>query len=128
MRISELSKITGASARSIRHYEKKNLLSSVRLENDYRVFDESAIRRIRIIQLYLGLGLTTEQIEEILRGEESAPSDYAFCTEMLDLYQEKLDQVNRQLDALGALKDRLEYQIQTMVDKRESKERSQSVG
>ncbi len=128
MRISELSKITGASARSIRHYEKKNLLSSVRLENDYRVFDESAIRRIRIIQLYLGLGLTTEQIEEILRGEESAPSDYAFCTEMLDMYQEKLDQVNRQLDALGALKDRLEYQIQTMVDKRESKERSQSVG
>lgn len=128
MRISELSKVTGASARSIRHYEKKNLLSSVRLENDYRVFDESAIRRIRIIQLYLGLGLTTEQIEEILRGEDSAPDDYAFCSEMLDMYQEKLDQVNRQLYALGALKDRLENQIQTMVEQRESRERSRSVG
>lgn len=128
MRISELSKITGASVRSIRHYEKKNLLSSVRLENDYRVFDESAIRRIRIIQLYLGLGLTTEQIEEILRGEDSAPDDYAFCTEMLDMYQEKLDQVNRQLHALGALKARLENQIQHMVEQRESRERSRSVG
>ena len=68
MKISELSKKTGASIRSIRHYEKKNLITAVRLENGYREFDESAIKRIRIIQLYLGLGLTTEQIEEIWSG------------------------------------------------------------
>lgn len=118
MRISELSKITGASARSIRHYEKKNLLSAVRLENDYRVFDESAVKRIRIIQLYLGLGLSTEQIEEILQGEDSAPDDYEFCVEMLEMYQEKLDQTNRQLHALGTLKDRLENQIVSMTKRR----------
>ncbi|MDF2681974.1 MAG: MerR family transcriptional regulator [Brevibacillus sp.] len=136
MRISELSKITGASARSIRHYEKKNLLSSVRLENDYRVFDESAIKRIRIIQLYLGLGLTTEQIEEILQGEDSGPDDYEFCVEMLEMYQEKLDQTNRQLHALETLKDRLENQIVSMTKRRRittipnenhSEARSQSV-
>ncbi|MCU4991215.1 MerR family transcriptional regulator [Bacillus cereus] len=118
MKISELSKKTGASVRSIRHYEKKNLITAVRLENDYREFDESAIKRIRIIQLYLGLGLTTEQIEEILKCEDSGPEDYEFCEEMLETYQEKLDQINRQISALDVVKQRLEKQIIQMTDKR----------
>ncbi len=118
LKISELSKKTGASVRSIRHYEKKNLITAVRLENDYREFDESAIKRIRIIQLYLGLGLTTEQIEEILKCEDSGPEDYEFCEEMLETYQEKLDQINRQISALDVVKQRLEKQIIQMTDKR----------
>ena len=99
MKISELSKKTGASIRSIRHYEK-NLITAVRLENGYREFDESAIKRIRIIQLYLGLGLTTEQIEEILKCEDNGPEEYEFCEEMLETYQVKLDQINRQISVL----------------------------
>ncbi len=118
LKISELSKKTGASVRSIRHYEKKNLITAVRLENDYREFDESAIKRIRIIQLYLGLGLTTEQIEGILKCEDSGPEDYEFCEEMLETYQEKLDQINRQISALDVVKQRLEKQIIQMTDKR----------
>ncbi|HDR6311229.1 TPA: MerR family transcriptional regulator [Bacillus cereus] len=118
MKISELSKKTGASVRSIRHYEKKNLITAVRLENDYREFDESAVKRIRIIQLYLGLGLTTEQIEEILKCEDNGPEDYEFCEEMLETYQVKLDQINRQISALDVVKYRLEKQIMQMMDKR----------
>lgn len=118
MKISELSKKTGASIRSIRHYEKKNLITAVRLENGYREFDESAIKRIRIIQLYLGLGLTTEQIEEILKCEDNGPEDYEFCEEMLETYQVKLNQINRQISVLDVVKHRLEKQIMQMTDKR----------
>ncbi|AJG56624.1 MerR family transcriptional regulator [Bacillus thuringiensis] len=118
MKISELSKKTGASIRSIRHYEKKNLITAVRLENGYREFDESAIKRIRIIQLYLGLGLTTEQIEEILKCEDNGPEEYEFCEEMLETYQVKLDQINRQISVLDVVKYRLEKQIMQMTDKR----------
>ena len=118
MKISELSKKTGASIRSIRHYEKKNLITAVRLENGYREFDESAIKRIRIIQLYLGLGVTTEQIEEILKCEDNGPEEYEFCEEMLETYQVKLDQINRQISVLDVVKYRLEKQIMQMTDKR----------
>ncbi|WP_169083991.1 MerR family transcriptional regulator [Paenibacillus sp. PL91] len=111
MKISELSRITGVSTRSIRHYEKKKIVTAVRLENDYREFDYSAVKRIRTIQLYLGLGLTTEQIEEILKCEDNGPSEYEFCEEMLETYQEKLDQINRQINALAVVKNRLENQI-----------------
>lgn len=121
MKISELSRITGASSRSIRHYEKKKLLTAVRLENDYREFDESAVERIRIIQLYLGLGLTTEQIEDILKCEESPPEEYEFCEEMLELYQEKADQIDSQIRALEAVKNRLDQQIAQMEEKRSLK-------
>jgi len=118
LKISELSKKTGASIRSIRHYEKKNLITAVRLENGYREFDESAIKRIRIIQLYLGLGLTTEQIEEILKCEDNGPEEYEFCEEMLETYQVKLNQINRQISVLDVVKHRLEKQIMQMTDKR----------
>jgi MerR family transcriptional regulator, Zn(II)-responsive regulator of zntA len=122
LKISELSRKTGASVRSIRHYEKKNLITTVRLQNNYREFDESAVKRIRNIQLYLGLGLTTEQIEEILKCEDNGPDDYEFCEEMLETYQEKMDQINRQISALEVVKQRLEKQIIQMMDKRRMKE------
>lgn len=120
MKIGELSQKTGVSARSIRHYEKKNIIKSVRLDNGYREFDESAVERIRIIQLYLGLGLTTEQIENILGCEDAGPVEYSFCQEMLELYQEKIDQVDKQISALETVKLGLGRQIEQMKERRVS--------
>src|SRR5260370_23093863 len=67
VRISEVSRRTGVSIRSLRYYEQKRLLCPQRLSNGYRDLDEQAIQRVHTIQIYLGLGLTTEQIEEILQ-------------------------------------------------------------
>jgi DNA-binding transcriptional MerR regulator len=113
LKISELSKITGASIRSIRHYEKKNLLTATRLDNGYREFDKSAIDRIKTIQIYLGLGLTTEQIEDIFSCmDNDIEKDYDFfCDEMLRLYKDKLDEINSKVNALTTVKHRLEKQI-----------------
>lgn len=113
MKIGQLSKITGASVRSIRHYEKKNLIKATRLENGYREFDKSAIDRIKTIQVYLSLGLTTSQIEEILSCHDN---DFEFdydelCEEMLEIYAEKLNEINSKIDTLTTVKRRLEKQI-----------------
>jgi len=62
LRIGKVSKLTGVSARSIRHYEEKGLINTSRQENNYR--DEKVIESINTIQLYLGLGLTTDQIKD----------------------------------------------------------------
>jgi MerR family transcriptional regulator, Zn(II)-responsive regulator of zntA len=66
MRIQELAGRTGVSIRSLRYYEQKQLIASRRLDNGYRDFDETAIERVKTIQLYFGLGLTTGQIEQII--------------------------------------------------------------
>ena len=79
MRISEVSRRTGVSIRSLRYYEQKRLLCARRLENGYRDLDEQAVERVHTIQMYLGLGLTTEQIEEILACTGNFPFPHTRC-------------------------------------------------
>lgn len=113
MKISELSNRTGASARSIRHYEQKNLITSRRLENGYRDFDEATIDDIKTVQLYLGLGLTTDQIEAIMNCKNNNPKPEMdnLCVELLETYEKKLEEINHQMETLGIVKERLENQV-----------------
>ncbi|WP_199616215.1 MerR family transcriptional regulator [Paenibacillus alkalitolerans] len=115
MKISELSRRTGASTRSIRHYEEKKLITPVRLDNDYREFDESAVERIRLIQFYLGLGLTTEQIAEVLKCEDAGPVEYEFCDDVLKTYLEKADEIDSRIRSLEIVKQRLDEHIVQMT-------------
>ena len=50
MRISELSKLTGASIRSLRYYEAKGLIATQREENGYRVYNQMVVERVKTIQ------------------------------------------------------------------------------
>src|SRR5947207_15796913 len=78
MNIGELARQTGVSLRSLRYYETKQLLSSHRGENGYRTYDHTAIERVRMIQFYLHLGLSTQEIFDVVLC--SNPDDVAsFC-------------------------------------------------
>ncbi len=114
MRISEVSRRTGVSIRSLRYYEQKRLFCARRLENGYRDLDEKTVERVQTIQMYLGLGLTTEQIEEILQcaGGSPLPHPLPVCEEAkLSLYQDKLRDVEHQMVVLTALHTRLNERI-----------------
>jgi DNA-binding transcriptional MerR regulator len=65
MNIGELAKATGASARSIRHYEAEGLLSSKRQGNGYRNFDGAAVETVRQIGLLLEMGLSIKVIRQL---------------------------------------------------------------
>ncbi|MBB6673317.1 MerR family transcriptional regulator [Cohnella nanjingensis] len=128
MKISELSKITGVSARSIRHYEKKKLIAPTRLENDYREFNEAAIERIKSIKIYLGLGLTTEEIGELLscHDPEPEPDMDEYCDEMLEVYEQKWAELNGQIKTLASVQHRLESQINEMKTLRDRQNADQA--
>jgi MerR family transcriptional regulator, Zn(II)-responsive regulator of zntA len=114
MRISEVSRRTGVSIRSLRYYEQNRLLCARRLPNGYRDLDEGAIEQVQTIQMYLGLGLTTEQIEEILACAQTSPflDPLPVCEEeLLALYQDKLQDVEHQMAVLTALHMRLSERI-----------------
>lgn len=114
MRISEMSRRTGVSIRSLRYYEQKRLLCARRLENGYRDLDEGAVERVQTIQMYLGLGLTSEQIKEILdcTGTSPFPHPLPICEEeLLALYQDKLQDIEHQMAVLSALHTRLTERI-----------------
>ncbi|MFB4328019.1 MULTISPECIES: MerR family transcriptional regulator [Paenibacillus] len=123
MKIGKVRKITGVSARSIRYYEEKGLIKTSRQENNYREYDEKAIESINAIQLYLDLGLTTDQIRDILfcrfpEQQEHKDKD-VYCEELLLMYQSKMHEINQQLAALTKAKLNLAEKINRMVQKRE---------
>lgn len=63
--ISELAQKTGVSLRSLRYYEEKQLLKPNRLANGYRQYSELDVEQIRMIQLYLSMGLKTNEITDL---------------------------------------------------------------
>jgi DNA-binding transcriptional MerR regulator len=118
MNIGELARQTGVSIRSLRYYETKQLLSSRRAENGYRTYDQSAIERVRMIQFYLSLGLSTNEILDVVFC--SRPDDVAAlcdggglssCPEDFDFYHEKLAEIEAQIAALEQAKIYLEQSL-----------------
>ncbi|WP_240647311.1 MerR family transcriptional regulator [Paenibacillus nanensis] len=118
-----MKKLTGVSARSIRYYEEKGLIKAYRQRNNYREYDEKVIESINTIQLYLGLGLTTDQIRDIIfckypERHEHKEKD-VYCEELMLIYQSKMQEINKQIDALTEAKLNLAEKMNHMLQKRE---------
>ncbi|MCP9958487.1 MerR family transcriptional regulator [Streptomyces sudanensis] len=108
MRIGELAKATGTTARALRHYEQAGLISSERASNGYRVYDERAVVRVRNIRYLLSTGLTLDDVRVFLPcldGDLAAapPSD-----EGLRVARERLAVLDERIAAQTGVRDRLE--------------------
>ena len=123
MNISELARHTGASVRSLRYYEARRLLSPQRGENGYRFYDATTIERVKTIQCYLRLGLTTHEIFDIVFCRN--PGDVAsLCTEInlfacpgtVDFYRRKLAEIEAQITSLEKAKTFLEQSLAGMYE------------
>ncbi|MGI5478755.1 MerR family transcriptional regulator [Streptomyces lavendofoliae] len=108
MRIGELARATGATARALRHYEQAGLISSERASNGYRVYDERVVVRVRNIRHLLAAGLTLDDVRVFLPcldGDVAAapPSDKG-----LRVALERLEILNQRIAAQTEARDRLE--------------------
>ncbi|RNB85563.1 MerR family transcriptional regulator [Brevibacillus panacihumi] len=113
MKISELSQKTGVSIRSLRYYEEKKLIHPKRLENGYRIYSEQDVERVKAVQLFLGLGLNTEEIHPVVSCDPLHPIDInPTCADFaLALYMEKLEHTHEQIKNLQKIESELESLI-----------------
>lgn len=115
MRIGEASRVSGASARSLRFYEDEGLIVPGRFENGYRDYCPCTIDRVRAIRSLLESGLPVRLIREILPGltaepaPEAAPVTGGACAEFLrevaayrDRIAARVADLSRQQAALDA--------------------------
>jgi len=62
MRLGELAERTGASVRSLRHYERAGLVEARRDENGHQVFDTGAVECVCRVLGLLDAGFTISEI------------------------------------------------------------------
>ena len=76
MKIGELAERAGIAASAIRYYEQQGLLpKAVRGVNGYRVYSESALERLHLIQIGQNLGFSLQAIHGVLALQGSAYED-----------------------------------------------------
>ncbi|MGH3096220.1 MAG: MerR family transcriptional regulator [Streptosporangiales bacterium] len=71
MRISQLATRTGVPASTLRFYETIGLLTADRTDAGYRVYGEDAVERLAFIGSAKHLGLSLEEIAELVRVRAS---------------------------------------------------------
>lgn len=104
--IGALASETGASVRSIRHYDEHGLLTSVRASNGYRVFPRAAVTQVRQIQRMIATGFSVADIRafpDCMRMIEGANA----CSVTSDVQRKRLASIERQIADLERRRARL---------------------
>ena len=74
--VKEVSKLTGVSVRTLHHYDAVGLLKPARVtEAGYRLYDDTALRRLQTILLFRELQFPLKQIKQILDAPGFDPMD-----------------------------------------------------
>jgi DNA-binding transcriptional MerR regulator len=105
MVIRELAQKTGVRVRTIRYYESIGLLPPPqRTSNNYRQYASPAVERLRFIASARSLGLSLNDISEILAARDKG---IAPCQRILDKIAQHLNEIDRHIADLLTLRDLL---------------------
>jgi DNA-binding transcriptional MerR regulator len=105
IRIGELAKRFGLNPKTIRYYEAIGLLPQAgRSESGYRIYDEQDVERLSFIRRAKTLGLTLDEIRDILAGQQRGELP---CSQVLDLIDRKIRVIDQRVADLVAFRAEL---------------------
>ena len=105
LRIGELAAALGLNPKTIRYYEDIDLLPAPRRSPaGYRLYDAADRERLRFISKAKAIGLTLQEIREILTRRQGGEQP---CEHVRELLDKKLAAVEAQLRALGSIRQEL---------------------
>jgi DNA-binding transcriptional MerR regulator len=105
MRIGELARRSGASARSIRYYEQQGLMVARRDPNGYRDYDEAHLRLVAEIRSLLVNGFDLEEIRPFVQCLHAGIQTRRACPGGIDVYRRKLAELDSRIGKLQSLRD-----------------------
>jgi len=106
MNISQAAKASGLSAKAIRYYERVGLAPEpVRGGNGYREYSAADLETLSFIQRARSTGFSVEESRQLLSLYENTDRHSA---EVKTLVEEKLQQVESQLEALVSMRNTLQ--------------------
>ena len=93
----QISKHYGISTRMLRYYEQVGLIKSLRKEDyAYRVYDESAVSRLRQIVVLRKLRVPVKQIKCILNNSDAV--------EAVEIFRQNISEIDNEITALSTVK------------------------
>ena len=107
-RIGELASKVGVTERTIRYYEERGLLDSVkRLDGGQRVYTDDDVRRLKFIQKLKVLGLTLAEMQELETLYGRHRTNAKVLPRLVELLEAHLTTVSNRLSELTALRDEI---------------------
>lgn len=108
LKIGELARSAGKTVRTIRLYEELGLLSPARRSSGgFRLYDQEALDRIKLIDSLQRLGFSLPSIKEIVESWKRADSPAQAMVELRSVYDTKLSETQRSIQALRHLEEEL---------------------
>ena len=108
MFITEISKKLKITARAIRHYEEIGIISSKRLNNNYRYFDDDNLDKLKFLVRARKLGFSLEECKELIKLFQN---DKRKSETVRNIAKGKLETINKKINELNDLKKSLEWLI-----------------
>ena len=107
-RIGELAAKVGVTERTIRYYEERGLLESVkRLDGGQRVYTDDDVRRLKFIQKLKVLGLSLAEMQELETLYGRHHTNAKVLPRLIELLDSHLATVSERLGELAALRDEI---------------------
>jgi DNA-binding transcriptional MerR regulator len=111
LRSGSLAKATGVSPDTIRHFEKIGVLpKAVRTEAGYRLYPESAVERVLVVQRALRIGFTLSELSEVLRTRDAGGTP---CRRVYEIARSRLVGIKADIKALKRTE---KYLAQVLAD------------
>ena len=107
MKIGELARSTGASARSLRYYEQRRLLLARRSPGGQRIYEQDAVERVMLIKELFAAGLSSDGVVQLLPCIDSGTATSAMVERLIS----ERARIDAEVSRLAATRDRLDQII-----------------
>jgi len=99
-RIGEIAQQAGVSVETLRYYEKRRLLNAPpRTDGGFRLYSDDAVQQVRFIKQAQSLGLTLDDVQQLLTGRQRRPH-VASCRKVRDLLTRRIEDIDARVEEL----------------------------
>jgi DNA-binding transcriptional MerR regulator len=113
LKVGDLARLTSKSVRALRLYEELDLLHPVgRSSGGFRLYDDTALPRIRWIELLQEAGLSLHEIQGLLHAWQSTKFGPQAMELIRDTFRKKLDETRAAIDRFRALERELAHTLE----------------
>ena len=116
LKVGEVARLTGLSVKTLHHYEERGVVEpATRTEAGYRLYGEEELARLRFIKRTKLLGLTLEEIRELVSLAADC-NDGELVPPLKDVLEIQLEKAERSMKELATFRENLLYYKRRLIE------------